>query len=216
MVVQTGSFSGHSGLNDALMQISRNGPTVTRSVSNTGINILLISMSDVYQPCRVLKCRKHPPCWELLQTVCIFLSTGVQTTYLYCGGGSLQECSGPAGASEPILGGQRWERCRKGKPTHSVLRSLKNKQNLLHQPLAQTVSCFFTYTAKISTACWLICHFTVHGLSWLGMVSWLVSRILSLLILLMHIFQSIFLFVVLYWVQDCEGILDVFICCQTN
>lgn len=124
-------------------------------------------MSDVYQPCRVLKCRKHPPCRELLQTVCIFLSTGVQTTYLYCGGGSLQECSGSAGASEPILGGQRWERCRKGKPTHSVLRSLKNKQNLLHQPLAQTISWFFTYSAKNSAACWLICHFTVHGLSWL-------------------------------------------------
>lgn len=96
-------------------------------------NQYFISMFDVYQLCRLQKTSSMLCCGhfkhkstgspfasfgqEPLQTVCLFLSTGVQATYLYRGRGSLQECSGPAGASEPILGGQRWEWCRKGKLT---------------------------------------------------------------------------------------------------
>lgn len=94
---------------------------------------------------------------EPLQTVCLFLSTGVQATYLYRGRGSLQECSGPAGASEPILGGQRWEWCRKGKLTVcSEARRINITYDANHG-LKRSVHCF-THSAK---------NLTVH-VDWLA------------------------------------------------
>ena len=126
------------------MQPFKKDPHTTMSVSQLNTDQYLISMSDVYQFCRVLKCKNQKPCCSVvtslpclpsfvknrfkvklikldppeatngsprsqesdIEEVCVFLSTGVQTTHLYCGGRSLQECSGPVGASEPIVGGQ--------------------------------------------------------------------------------------------------------------